>query len=453
MQFSKWCHIFKRENISALVHSLTLSVVYVPTKELKCFMKDLESGGVIHDDYTFDLLNSQGFIVSSAEADELYFSEIYEKLRSDMTLELLYLLVTDGCNLKCSYCFEETPEITKTFKPSLMNSETVKRALDLFASQISLYGNPEKNKVIHLYGGEPLVNRSAVYDAIDYTKYLKSRGILPASCQLAIVTNGVLLNDEDAHRFADNKVIVGLSVDGPASITNRYRLPKKNDLIVFDEILRSFRILKKHGVSIGLSVTLTPDAVNDFDNFLKFFTEGEFSQVDGVSLNLLHYNPNIFLPDDYYQKAVACQIKAFEVFRRLGIYEERMMRKVRSFVNQEPMYADCGVVGRQLVIAPDGRIGVCQDFVKPRKYFPCSVYDSSHNNLLETLFNEWKDRTPFNMSQCLNCPALAFCGGGCPASAELKTGNRYNLDERACYHSKQVLEWLVWDAFEQLKLT
>ena len=104
-----------------------------------------------------------------------------------------------------------------------------------------------------------------------------------------------------------------------------------------------------------------------------------------------------------------------------------------------------------LVIAPDGRIGVCQDFVKPRKYFPSSVHDADHDGLMDRLFGEWRDRSPFNMLECQECPALGICGGGCPASAELKTGDRYNIDERACHHSMQTLEWLVWDSFEILQ--
>lgn len=39
--------------------------------------------------------------------------------------------------------------------------------------------------------------------------------------------------------------------------------------------------------------------------------------------------------------------------------------------------------------------------------------------------------------------ALGICGGGCPASAELKTGSRWNVDERIYSHSKLTLEWLI----------
>lgn len=450
MQLSRWCHILHQDGVSALVNSLTLGVVYVPTEELHTFMEKLRSPNDVGENELVQLLISQGLLVENQTAGELVFAKTRERLRSEMSLELLYLLVTDGCNLRCTYCFEETPSLTGPFRTTQMTKETAIKALDLFATMTAQHGNPEKKKVIHLYGGEPLANRKAVYEAVSSVGELKARGVLPNNCQIAIVTNGVLLNEDDARLFAKHNVTVGLSIDGPASITDFYRIPKRRDIRVTDRITAAFRLLKHHSVSIGLSVTLTPRAIEHFDEFLAFFTDGEFREVDGVSLNLLHFTPNLMLPDDYYRVAVECQIKAFKRFREMGLYEERVMRKARAFVDQEPMYADCGVVGRQLVVAPDGRIGVCQDFVKPRTYFPRSVYDTEHHDLLEALFADWRDRSPFYMPQCTDCPALGICGGGCPASAELKTGNRHNLDERACYHSKQILEWLVWDAYAKI---
>lgn len=450
MQLSRWCHLLHRDGVSALVNSLTLGVVYVPTEELHTFMMSLRSSNNISNTELAQLLVSQGLLVENQAVDERTFMEIRERLRSEISLELLYLLVTDGCNLRCTYCFEETPSLTGPFRPTYMNEKTVIRALNLFSTMTARHGNPEKKKVIHLYGGEPLVNRKAVYEAVVYISELKKRGVLPDACQIAIVTNGVLLNKEDARLFAMHNVTVGLSIDGPAWITDLYRIPKRHGIRVTERITTAFRLLKRYKVNIGLSVTLTPQAIERFDEFLAFFIDGEFREVDGVSLNLLHFTPNMALSDDYYRAAVECQIKAFKRFREIGLYEERVMRKVRAFIDQAPMYADCGVVGYQLVVAPDGRIGVCQDFVKPRTYFPRSVYDAEHHDLLEVLFADWRDRSPFFMPQCIDCSVIGICGGGCPASAELKTGNRYNLDERACHHSKQLLEWLVWDAYSKL---
>jgi len=449
MYISRWCHQFRRNGVTALMNSVTLEVVYVETDDIDSLAKELTTIGNAGQSELAQILISQKMLVESAKDDEALFAEIHEVLKKQLTMEMVYLLVSDGCNLRCMYCFEDAPESTTKFKPTQMSAETVEMSLNLFSDMAAKHGNPEQRKVIHLYGGEPLVNRKAVHHAIRHIRKLKIAKRLSESCMTVIVTNGVLLNENDARLFADNNVTVGLSIDGPPEITNHYRIAKSNGVNVAEKVVQAFRLLKKHDISVGLSVTLTPEAIENFDQFLDFFLKEEFMQADGISLNLLHYTPHLEVGHDYYTAAVECQIRAFERFREIGLYEERMMRKVGAFIDQEPIYGDCGVVGRQLVIAPDGRIGVCQDFVKPRTYFPKSVYDKNHDDLLEVLFDGWRDRSPFSMPQCRDCEALGICGGGCPASAEVKTGNRNNLDERACFHSKRVLEWLIWDAYEQ----
>jgi uncharacterized protein len=52
------------------------------------------------------------------------------------------------------------------------------------------------------------------------------------------------------------------------------------------------------------------------------------------------------------------------------------------------------------------------------------------------------------MEECFDCEAIAICGGGCPASVELKTGSRWNIDERICPHSKNTLYWLILESFK-----
>ena len=449
MRLSKWSHVFEREGTIAILNSLTMDVAYLGKSDYALLVSAIGDSSPI-DPSLSTVLREQGMMVEDSADEDVALRSLRDRLKSELTVDLLYLLLTDACNLRCRYCFEDAPDRSENFRPQQMTDETIVRSIDLFAAVTSRFGNHDKRKIIHLYGGEPLLNKAGVRRSIETVRSLKTNGGLPTDVAMTIVTNGTKVTQEDAALFAENGVTVGLSLDGPPDITDLYRIRRKSGVPVSELVAKAFDILKKNGVKVGLSVTMTPEAIERFDEFLEFFTKGRFGAADGISLNLLHYTPHVRFPDDYYTKALACQIKAFQRFREIGMYEERVMRKARAFADQQPIYADCGIVGNQLVIAPDGLVGVCQDYVKPRKYFPCSVYEPvDHAVLIESLFAGWRDRSPFYMGQCHGCFALGICGGGCPASAEQKTGLATNIDERACFHSKQILEWLIWDAYAQ----
>lgn len=453
-RLSRWSKYFPRNGITAFFHSILLNVIFVPTETAEKILNFFSSPKDVHEIInkigreTMELLQNQGFIISDGNNDYDILHKIRDELKSNITLESMYLLLTDGCNLRCKYCFEDTPFKKKIFHPVMMDKDVAKKSVDLFAFLTQEYGNTEKKKVIHLYGGEPLLNMEVVKFVIPYINELKKSGNLQKDCNIVVVTNGTQITNDTAKLFHENSVTVGISLDGPEHLNNMYRVsPSISD--VYSAAVAAYNILKKNGVIVGLSTTLTPEVVNNFDSVLNFFID-ELGIQDGISFNILHYNPAVSVDVDYFEKAAKCIIQAFERFRVLGVYEERMMRKAKAFIAKKPIFADCSVVGSQMVIAPDGKIGVCQDFVKPRTYFKGSVFEKNYDPFKSGLFMEWQNRSPFYMEQCFDCEALGLCGGGCPASVELKTGSRWNIDKRICFHSKLTLEWLIWETFAKL---
>jgi uncharacterized protein len=90
------------------------------------------------------------------------------------------------------------------------------------------------------------------------------------------------------------------------------------------------------------------------------------------------------------------------------------------------------------------------------EYFPLRV-DELHTRLdsltsadlyAEPLLDEWRHRFPLNMKECANCEAIGICGGGCPYAAKALHGSIWQVDERVCSQSKQVLEWMIWDTLD-----
>lgn len=454
-RLSRWCKQFVHGEIMALLHTLSLAVIFLPKEigeKLVAYRLPTDESILVSElgEGVMAPLIEEGLMVPASEDEMIGLLNLRNRLASNIHLELMYLLVTDGCNFRCRYCFEDTPD-APNFKAAAMDEMTTTKALELFSRLTSLYGRKGAKRIIHLYGGEPLLNPKAVRTAIVKVGELKETGTMPSECQIVIVTNGALLDESWARFFAKHNVTVGISLDGPRGINNIHRLAKNKKVDAFEVAKKAYEIARKHELTVGLSVTMTPEVVQNFDDVLDFFIN-DLRIKDGLGFNLLYFNPAVPLTPEHFELTAKCLIRAFERFRELGIYEEKMMRKTKAFVNQEAVFADCGVVGNQIVVSPDGRIGVCQDFVKPRTYFAGSVFDDNYDPIKDGLFAGWSNRSPLFMDKCLDCEALGICGGGCPASAELRTGSRWNIDDCICPHSKLALEWLIWDTYANLAI-
>lgn len=381
------------------------------------------------------------------ELTELY--HIREGMLNDRFIGVVYMILTDGCNLRCTYCFEDAHLITG-FSSTLMSCEVAEAAIETLARLNKKYPIINRREItVQFYGGEPLLNFSALQATTMKVESLKSSGHLPENTELAMVTNGTLITQSVAEFLREHNISVGVSIDGYKSVHNKYRI-QKSGKGSFKDTINGYKCLVDNGVKSGLSCTLTPEVVNDFDAVIEFL-QNDLGLNQGLTFNILHFTPHIKLPLDYYDKAAKCILKAFPVFRDCSIWEDRMMRKAESFANRQIMYSDCAAIGHQLVISPDGKIGVCQDFIKPRRYFSSSVFDSDFDPYQEPNFISWQKRSPLFMESCFDCEALGICGGGCPASAEAFKGSMWAIDERICPHSKGSLEWLIWDLFSKME--
>lgn len=456
--FSFWCKEFKLNGTLALFHSLSLFVIYfseVVAGEIIEFRKL----GLFKEREYFDNLFGRD-VVEILMRERLLVNQFFDfdeerlvlanKLKEERFLNVMYLLVTDGCNFKCSYCFEETPKLKSSFLESYMTEEIVDKAIQKFARLTKKYGSDKKKRFINIYGGEPLLNMDIVCYAIVEINKAIDRGCLPKKTEIIVITNGSLVTDNIAKFFASNNVSVGISIDGPREINNEFRISKNRNKDPFMLARRGHKILSKYNVNTGVSATITPTVIKNKEKVLKFFVK-DIDVRNGMSFNILHHSPLVEVDENYYLNAAIFLIDAFDIFRSIGIYEERMVRKTSAFIDQEQIYADCGVVGNQIIVSPDGKIGICQDFIKPRDYFRGSVLDDDYDPIKDGLFIEWENRSPLFMEECFECESIALCGGGCPASVELSTGNRWNIDKRICFHSKLSLEWLIWETYKGLE--
>ncbi|MBN1158066.1 MAG: anaerobic sulfatase-maturation protein [Bacteroidales bacterium] len=173
------------------------------------------------------------------------------------------------CNLDCTYCYYL--EKDKIYNQT-MNFRMPDDVLEFYTRQyIESQDIPELS--FTWQGGEPtLLGLDFFKKAIALQDKYKGGKKISNSFQ----TNGTLLNDEWCRFFKENNFLVGISIDGPKEIHDRYRVDKQGRP-TFDRVLHGIELLKKHNVDFNtLTVVPKENARHPLDvyNFLKRIGSG-----------------------------------------------------------------------------------------------------------------------------------------------------------------------------------
>ncbi|MDR3456661.1 MAG: anaerobic sulfatase-maturation protein [Verrucomicrobiae bacterium] len=147
------------------------------------------------------------------------------------------------CNLDCKYCFYLEKE-------KLYPGESQWRMSDaVLAEYIRQYIHSQPVAEINFawQGGEPTLLGVDFFRKVITLQQQFANGKIISN---AIQTNGTLLDDEWCEFLAQNKFLVGLSIDGPRELHDRYRVDKRQQP-TFDKVMHGLELLKKHGVDFN----------------------------------------------------------------------------------------------------------------------------------------------------------------------------------------------------------
>ena len=456
VRFSRYTHTYDLGNVVALYHSLRMKPVYLNRETYE----DLQAWlvGPFCNDYCnapdnlknevsellkFKILNH------SEEDDEKVLKFIRNKIPTP-AINVCYMIMSEQCNLACKYCFLGNNDSCKrnNFELENMSKETADNAIDFFIRQIKMSGlDYEENKpVIIFYGGEPLVNYQVLEYVAERLNGMRDKEKCIKNLEMSMVSNGLLLTKERALRLKELGVTIAISVDGFTEEANNMRVDMAGNN-VFSKILATLEMCKNLGVDVSLSVTLSEETIKDTKDILKLVDK---YGVKSFGFNIMMSDENFVIPQEYNEAAAQFIIDEFVELRKLGIYEDRIMRKLKAFTKAQVYFSDCAATsGGQVVIAPNGQVGICHGCLHNKQYFVSEVDNQEFDATKDKDFIEWSKLTPINKEECLDCPALGICGGGCPINAmHLKKGNTiHSLDERFCIHSKKTLDFLISDLY------
>jgi uncharacterized protein len=148
------------------------------------------------------------------------------------------------CNLDCEYCFFLTKEALYPGDRFRMSDDV----LEAYVTQL-LDAHQTDQVTIAWQGGEPtLMGLDFFRRAVALAEQVKRPGV---QLEHTIQTNGTLLDDQWASFLASHRFLVGLSIDGPRELHDRYRVDKKGRP-TFDRVVSGYEVLQRHGVDVNI---------------------------------------------------------------------------------------------------------------------------------------------------------------------------------------------------------
>lgn len=443
IKLSPFSHIFVKDDSVAVYNSLNHKVFY-GDRSLLNLLNKFKNPSIFdkNSPHIKKLLENEILVPKNFNIDASLNK--VRRLIDKPNIDSLYIVTTDKCNYACKYCFVEE-NIPLNYKFTSMTEDILKQGVDIFASLQANSGN-KKSEVI-FYGGEPLLNKNAVFLGTEYLNEKVETGQIKKLNKM-IFTNGSLVTSDVAKFFFRHDISVGISIDGWREIHDKMRIYPRGQG-TFGNTIKGYYNLKKAGCHTGISCTISTHNLDMLDKIIEYFAtslEGKF-----ISLNpLFNLEKEEKLSKEFLEHMANKIIEGYDTAKQYGIYEDRITKFIEPFVKEFIRIVDCGGCGRQMVLSPDGKIGPCHAFLGNRKFFCGSVYDRNFDPNKNKVFREWSKRSPFNMPQCQRCQALSICGGGCPYNAYVRKGDIWGVDNRICYLAKGVLEKIIWEGFENV---
>ena len=151
------------------------------------------------------------------------------------------------CNLGCAYCYYLDKADIYGGREPRMSEEMLETVIREYIA-----ANDVPEVTFNWHGGEPLVLGLDFYrKAMDFQrKYAGGKTVFNT-----LQTNGTLLTPEWADFLKEHHFLVGISIDGPRDIHDKYRRDK-GGAPTFDKVLHGLRLLQEHGVEFNTMSTV-----------------------------------------------------------------------------------------------------------------------------------------------------------------------------------------------------
>ena len=341
------------------------------------------------------------------------------------------------CNVDCHYCFykNRAPEVGRGRQR--MSDEVLEKLVkDYMQLRFALAG-------FAWQGGEPTLMGLDFYKKV--VELQKKYGIDGQEVGNSLQTNAILLDEKWCRFLRENKVLVGVSIDGPKEFHDYYRLDYSG-AGTFDRVVRAIENCKKYKVEFNTLTLLNagnaghPDEVFDFllglgVRFLQFIpcvevdpATGEIADFSVTPEQLGEFWCRIF--DRWYEYGP--QKLSIRDFDSILSYCVMGRHTICTFDKQCSQY---------IVVEHNGDAFCCDFFVEP-KWRLGNIFETPIEELAASSKKREFARKKQNLcNKCLVCRHLAICRGGCMKDRAPFDKENYGRESYFCEAYKRFFDY------------
>jgi len=354
----------------------------------------------------------------------------------------LCLHITEECNFACRYCLAEATPRRKKMAP-----EVARAVIDRLLADI-----PLKEMTIDFHGGEPFMAYDAMMQAVRYAK--AANEAIGRKLSFMVQTNGSLLTEERARERVEERVIVGVSLDGPSHVQDKHRIfPDGSGTFraVWDKVRRAEELGLRPGI---LSVIHDPeDYLETFDFFLS---HGRTSFRMNYSSSIGRAKSELSFPweraDAFAKEYLKMVRKAYDFAKKNGttMCISDLTNQINNLTSKSRPFmcyrSPCGIGSAILGFGIDGGVHACEEMASLGIFRLGSVFDGVPlPEMMETspVIADLMRRDVDNIPRCRRCALRRICTAGCTSKAYARFGD-FMREAPMCRFYQVVLEELMW---------
>ncbi|GAA0687469.1 hypothetical protein GCM10010193_46770 [Kitasatospora atroaurantiaca] len=334
-------------------------------------------------------------------------------------LTTVYYAITDGCNLRCPYCYASSEKAL----PGELNTA---ESLDL-VDQIADMGVQQ----MIFTGGEPMLRR----DLFEVAQHARDRGLA-----VHMITNGTTIRKlETAQRVADIFTLVTVSVDGGTAELHERTRGKGT----FARTANGLRLLNQAGVIPTINHVVTPDNVDALDRLCEFVDDLKINRV-----RLMYHSDLGRAATDGYDFGWTEFQRTQEFFWTHPMADKLLPEGPRA---SKPcsIKGNCGMGGNEIYVNSLGDVYPCK-LVTEQIHKAGNIRTQRLTELFaHPLLADMRRNSVFsgdNLQDCRRCYIRGACGGGCRAYHMAETGDVHRNGRHLCRILRHSMVSSLWQA-------